>query len=379
MIGSSSKAGREETRVDRAERWLRNQPLISVLIILGICVVGVSEVAQHGTDLLTRMGILKEKTLQLSTQNAKGELSRKLVALASRRIYWTRNYYTRVELDRPPEELDYSWNRQLDAVADWSSDVITNINTIREYYPHSDKLAQFTNIHDEFMALETDLVSLRNLEEGTRRTHSSDIVGQHKQQIKELIPKIRDSTNQVNYDLYMFALNESMERATNQDRSRERVGNESGSQGSAQPLAGATGSSADWRPIGDNMTLDTVLNVLGLAISLGGVLAARLTKQLLFTIFACSLLVTTGASSWLALQHQREVSRVETQIKARLSHNRWNFDRIRSEMNEPDPKALHEALSRAIEDGTVKYAPTECIVNDGSVLPTRVYFNNDRQ
>ncbi|HEY5174397.1 MAG TPA: hypothetical protein VII95_02400 [Terriglobales bacterium] len=167
---------KSETRVDRVERWLRNQPLTSALIIVGLCVIGVSEVAQHGTDLLTRIGILKETTLQLATQNAKGELSRKLVALASRRIYWTRNYYTRLELGRSPEELDYSWNKQLDTVADWSADLITNVNTIRQYYPHSDKLSQFVHIHDEFMALENDLVNLRNLDEDLRKQYPRDVV-----------------------------------------------------------------------------------------------------------------------------------------------------------------------------------------------------------
>ena len=127
------------------------------------------------------------------------------------------------------------------------------------------------------------------------------------------------------------------------------------------------------------MTLDTVLNLLGLALSLGGLLAARLTRQVALAIFACFLIVTTGATSWLALQHEREISRVETELRARLSHNRWTVERIYSEMHDPDYKVVREALSRAIEDGTVKDQPTECIVNDGSVLSTRVYFNTETQ
>jgi hypothetical protein len=224
MTRGAPKSEREDTRVDRAERWFRNQPLTSVLIIVGICVIGVSEVMQHGTDLLVRIGILKETTLQLSTQTAKGELSRNLVALASRRIYWTRNYYTRLELGRPPEELDYSWNKQLDAVADWSADVITNVNTIREYYPHSDKLEQFIHIHDEFRALENDLVTLRNMQEDDmKKPHFNGSTKQRKDQTKELISKVKKSTDQVNYDLYMFALNESGEQIMNQYESKTQA------------------------------------------------------------------------------------------------------------------------------------------------------------
>ena len=127
------------------------------------------------------------------------------------------------------------------------------------------------------------------------------------------------------------------------------------------------------------MTIDTVLNLLGLALSLGGLLAARLTRQVALAILACSLIVTTGAASWLALQHEREVSRVETELRARISHNRWTVERIYSEIHDRDNKVVREALSRAIEDGTVKDQPTECIVNDGSVLSTRVYFNTETQ
>jgi hypothetical protein len=127
------------------------------------------------------------------------------------------------------------------------------------------------------------------------------------------------------------------------------------------------------------VTIDTVLNLLGLALSLGGLLAARLTRQKIFTIIACALVVTTGVGSWLELKHEREVSRVETEFVARLSNNRWTLERISSEMHEPDPKLLREALSRALEDGTVNDQLTECTVNDGSVLSTRVYFNTAAQ
>lgn len=123
------------------------------------------------------------------------------------------------------------------------------------------------------------------------------------------------------------------------------------------------------------MTLDTALNLLGLAISLGGLVAARLTRQVVLAIFACALIGTTGVASWLAYKHERELSRVESELKVRLAHNRWTLDRIHSEMRDPDYTVFREALSRAVENGTVSDQRTECTVNDGSVLSTRVYFN----
>ena len=62
------------TRVDRMEQWFRNQPVLSVLIFFGIAVIAVSEFADHGSDLLVKTGVTQEKTLQLATENAKGDL-----------------------------------------------------------------------------------------------------------------------------------------------------------------------------------------------------------------------------------------------------------------------------------------------------------------
>jgi len=182
-------------------------------------VIAISKVAQHGSDLLIRVGLKQEKTLQLATESAKGELSRKLVALASRRIFWSRNYYTRVQLARSPDEIDYSWNKQLETVADWSTDLITNLNTIREYYPTSDKLTQFNHIHEEFREQEASLVLLRTTEESLRRTPSAGTPN-GKEQVESLIEKVGKMTDQINYDLYMFALNEQEEQITGQTRAR---------------------------------------------------------------------------------------------------------------------------------------------------------------
>lgn len=123
------------------------------------------------------------------------------------------------------------------------------------------------------------------------------------------------------------------------------------------------------------MTLDTALNLLGLSISLGGLVAARLTRQVILAIFACTMIGITGVTSWLAYKYEGEISRVESEIVTRLSHNRWTFDSIQSEMRYPNYKVLQEALTRAIENGRISDQPTECLVNDGSVLSTRVYFN----
>src|SRR5882724_5402799 len=109
------------TRLEKMEKWLRNQPVISIIILVGGATIAISEFVRHGSDLLSDLGIKEEKALHLAQDSAKGELSQKLTELAWRRMFWSRNYAQKVHLKRPMSEQDYSWNKHLDTVADWSS------------------------------------------------------------------------------------------------------------------------------------------------------------------------------------------------------------------------------------------------------------------
>jgi|SRR6516165_3580768 hypothetical protein len=123
------------------------------------------------------------------------------------------------------------------------------------------------------------------------------------------------------------------------------------------------------------MDIDTVLKVLGLSLSLAGLFIAGLSRQKIFAIFAAFLVLITGVTVSRKLEHNRTIRRTETQLKDRLSNNRWTFDDIRSEMPALDPKLLQEAIDDAMENGSIKEDPVWCQTVDGSSLRTRVYFN----
>jgi hypothetical protein len=181
-----------ETRLERMERWFRNEPIFSMVILVGTLVIGTSEVVKHSTDLLVATGIKPEKTLELARDTAKADFSRRLVELAWRRIFWTRNFVRRVELARPPSELEYSWNKYLDTVADWSADIMVNINGLEQYYAGTEKPAQFGAIQDKLRALEDPLVDLRSAAMNPPR---------------DLITQVKSKIDEINGDLYWFALN----------------------------------------------------------------------------------------------------------------------------------------------------------------------------
>jgi|ERR1017187_5534284 hypothetical protein len=181
-----------ETRLGRIEKWFRNEPIFSVVIFISVLVGGVGQFVKNSSDILVATGLKQEKTLELANDTAKAEFSRKLVEVAWRRLFWTRNFVRRVELGRPPAELDYSWNKYLDTVADWSADMMVNINGLEKYYPHTEKSSQFDAIQSKFLALEGSLVQVRM----AKPEDASDAIGPLKTQVDEL-----------NTELYFFALN----------------------------------------------------------------------------------------------------------------------------------------------------------------------------
>lgn len=127
------------------------------------------------------------------------------------------------------------------------------------------------------------------------------------------------------------------------------------------------------------MTLDTVLNLLGLIISIGGLVAARLTKQVVFTVFACALVGTTGLVVLSEYQRYQALLHTESRIKQKLSTNRWTAERIAEELQIEDKKLVRDALLWGADRGTLDDERTECISSKDGVLTTRVYFNSGKQ
>jgi hypothetical protein len=183
-----------DTLLDRMERWFRNQPVFSALMLCSAVVIGTSEVTEKGSNLMVDLGLKKEKALQLADKTAKGDLSRKVIELAYRRKFWTENYIARLNNGRPQEELDYTWNKHLDTVADWSSELMVTRNGMDQFYKGTNKSEEFQNIHNQFSEIETQcIVPLRRFKANDNQKHLDE----------ENIAK--EAENQLGYDLYCFA------------------------------------------------------------------------------------------------------------------------------------------------------------------------------
>lgn len=147
--------------IQKMEDRLRNEPILAAIILIGTLIIATGEVVENWSSIMIALGMKQELALQLATQGAKGDFSRKFAELAWARLFWTRNFAERTRRNVPKPDLDYSWNKHMDTVAAWSSELLVNINGFAEFYSNTDKPKTFDAINQWFLGLEDLTVKLR--------------------------------------------------------------------------------------------------------------------------------------------------------------------------------------------------------------------------
>lgn len=122
------------------------------------------------------------------------------------------------------------------------------------------------------------------------------------------------------------------------------------------------------------MSFDATLNVLGLMISIAGIVVARPTRRVLIIALFSAAAVAALVGLVVGYLRSAELDRVEETIKLKLNGNRWTAERIAAEVRTEDKRVVRDALARAAEAGTIGETGTECVSNDGNVLATRVFY-----
>lgn len=125
------------------------------------------------------------------------------------------------------------------------------------------------------------------------------------------------------------------------------------------------------------MNLELSLNIAGLILAVASLIAARITKQMLWGVFATALVITTAIAVYLDYQHERTLGQVQLRIKQKLMNSRWTSDTISAELPDDDKKLVRDALRRGMDRGMFGDQSTTCISSDGAVHTIRVYFNNN--
>lgn len=127
----------KETRVDILIRFFQNNKLTAILILLGIIIMAVAQVAQSGDSILRTFGLRKSYDVNVATN--RGKFSNTLLENAWNRMFWIRAYTERVRLNTSPDEQKQAYQKYIDATEKWSSNIMNYYLGLEEYYPNTNK------------------------------------------------------------------------------------------------------------------------------------------------------------------------------------------------------------------------------------------------
>jgi hypothetical protein len=152
--------------------------------------------------VLTALRLKTDKSLALAGAGSRDEISRNLVKIAWRRMYWARVFMFRMNANAPQAEVDSAWMRFNDASAEWNENLMISIKALAEYYPHTKKREQFEfDIQGRWLGISQILFDLRY------RTPKDPVARQN------MIDDLQARMDTLNNLLYEFVLGEPSPRA----------------------------------------------------------------------------------------------------------------------------------------------------------------------
>ncbi len=198
------------TQYDIAKRDLLNNPFAAVIVLITGIVIGASQIPDAVNKLLVTFGV-KPDALTLANNDAKSGLTRNLIELGYKRIFWIQNYYARykrieLEIDSlgqsenksaqiinrmvEKSDINLAWNEYIKTVEGWSMNLVINQQLIGKYY--SDEKSQtFDQIHNEFQQIHEKLVSVR-------------YKSMYKNETAKIFSEIKTDTEMLNTKLLFF-------------------------------------------------------------------------------------------------------------------------------------------------------------------------------
>jgi len=167
-------------RLDAIKRSISNNSIGAVILLVVGILIGAGQLTEAINKLLVAGGF-KPDALMLANEDAKGELTRRLIELGYKRIFWIQNYvarYKRIKIggdslmesrEKSPNlissmadesDIDLAWNEYIKTVEGWSMNLVINEQLINRY--HSDEKSEtFDGIHNSFRDIHADLVTMR--------------------------------------------------------------------------------------------------------------------------------------------------------------------------------------------------------------------------
>ena len=121
------------------------------------------------------------------TRQAKAAFSLRVVQLSWNQLFWIRVYVNRTNLNLSKSELDYAWNKYIDSLEQWNTELMGNIQLFEKYYDISTRTEFETEIQPALAEINNMLIDLRYSDE------------------KPTIDEINEKVDSVNVSLYVFS------------------------------------------------------------------------------------------------------------------------------------------------------------------------------
>lgn len=123
------------------------------------------------------------------------------------------------------------------------------------------------------------------------------------------------------------------------------------------------------------MTIELIIAILSLTISIGGLVAAGIRREAIFAVIAVALVTTSAVALWRELQHRIIIKDLQDDIAGVMGDQIITLEMIREKYYDRSPKLVQEALITGKEGGLFADRRLMCKPSpDMPIMTMRVYF-----
>jgi hypothetical protein len=144
----------------------------------------------------------KPDALMLAQDTTRGTLSRQLMQDGWNRLFWMRRYVSSVEYELPVDSQNQNWQKYLNSLERWNTNLMVNIVMLRQYYDNSRARRFEDDIQNQFLFVHDCITKVRFRDEYEKKNDASCVeAGDVRGNLKHLTAKL----DVLNNSLYCFA------------------------------------------------------------------------------------------------------------------------------------------------------------------------------
>jgi hypothetical protein len=144
----------------------------------------------------------KPDALTLAQDTTRGTFSRQLMQDAWNRLFWMRRYASSVENQLPLQSQDSAWQKYVESLERWNTNLMVNIVMLRQYYDDQ-RARRFEDvIQVEFLSAHDCITKIRFQQEFAKKSAGACVDGGD---VHENMRQLSSRLDHLNNSLYCFA------------------------------------------------------------------------------------------------------------------------------------------------------------------------------